>query len=747
MNRRIGAALAKVAALGGLLIVPVLAGAQLKCLNPNDKEIRVVSFDGNVQFGDAELQRHVLSEPTDRLRRIFRRFVGTRRCLRPGLLASDSARLKGFYTDQGFPDAKVRDTATNADTRWVDITFNITEGEPVIIDSLSVGGLQGLGLGGDLLSSLKSRVGGRFSGAFVQSDIDSIETRLRNSGYPQGQVLKDDSVSILRHRARVDLKIIAGPKTRIGSIIVIDTAITGKGPVIREKSVRQLLTFKEGDVYSERSLTQSQRQLYQLGTFYHAEVADTERHSLTDTIANIKVLVVEDYMRQLNYRGGWGTQDCFQSGLQYSDKAFAHTINRLELNAQVSKIGWAKPTDWPGARDLCRASLINDEIASSRLNYTTSIRLTQPASFGGRLDRSFAAYSEVRGAYKAYSRTTLIGGAASLSKVLAEQSGVNEGFRRLIGQASYNLEYGHTDAPPAVLCFIFRACQEAERDQLSKNRPLAVVSGVLSRDWRDHPLVPTSGTLTRVEGRLSSKVLGSDKNLEFRKGVGDLTWYHPAIKSDVIAIRFRGGIIGGGAATGGARLVPPQERLYTGGETSVRGFGQNELGPLIYVVDTIKVDPLTNDTTFDTPRRVIPTGGNAMMVWNFEYRIRGPFFGDRLQTILFADAGKVWTRGVDEVAQPFKWTPGVAFRVFSPIGPIQFNIGYNNYRQPLGAVFYDKGISGSSVAPLVCVSNTAASTSNECQPTYSPLLPVASIRQPFTLLRRLKFSIAFPPDY
>jgi outer membrane protein assembly factor BamA len=206
-------------------------------------------------------------------------------------------------------------------------------------------------------------------------------------------------------------------------------------------------------------------------------------------------------------------------------------------------------------------------------------------------------------------------------------------------------------------------------------------------------------------------------------------------------VRFRGGIIGGGAATGGARLVPPQERLYTGGETSVRGFGQNELGPLIYVVD--RIDSLNTtatgvDTVFHKPTRVIPTGGNAMMVWNFEYRIRGPFFSDRLQTILFADAGKVWTRVVD-VAQPFKWTPGVAFRVFSPIGPVQFNIGYNDYPQPLGAVFFDPGISGSTAA-LVCVVNSRPSSQNPCLPSYS-------IPRPAKFLPRLKFSIAFPPDY
>jgi outer membrane protein insertion porin family len=743
VNRSVRAALVRFAALGGMSIVPVAANAQLKCLTPSDPEIRSVAFSGNQRFSDDELRRHVISEPTDRIRKIFRKFFGTQRCLRLGLLPGDSARLKAFYSDQGFPTAIVRfDTVRHGGGHWVDINFSIVEGAPVTIDSVSITGLAGLGLGDDLSRLLHSKVGARYSPALVQTDVDSIETRLRNSGYPQGVALADQGVIKGTTRARVALTVVPGPKTRIGSITIVDTAITGKGAVINEKSIRQLLTFKEGDLYSERALNESQRQLYQLGTFYHAEVADTAHHAATDSVVNIHVLVVEDYMRQLNYRGGWGTQDCFQTGVQYFDKAFAHTINRFEMNAQISKLGWAKPTDWRGARDLCHSSLVNDVIASSKLNYTTSIRLTQPAAFGGRLDRSFAAYSEVRGAYKAYSRTTLIGGAASLSKVLAQESSPSAAFKRtLVGQLGYNLEYGHTDAPPAVLCFIFRACTDPERNLLSRDRPLAIISGVASRDWRDNPLVPHTGTLARIEGRLSSKWLGSDTTLQFRKGVADLTWYHPAIKSDVLAIRFRGGIIGGGGSAAGARLVPQQERLYTGGETSVRGFPQNELGPLIYVVER---DSLVNnatggvDTVFAAPSsRRIPTGGNSMMVWNFEYRIHGPFFGDRLQTILFADAGKLWTRGLE--TQPFKWTPGVAFRVFSPVGPIQVNVGYNDYGTQAGPVFFDPGISGSS-APLVCVVNSAPFPGPSCPSSFS-------VPRPSSRLARLHFSIAFPPDY
>jgi outer membrane protein insertion porin family len=753
-------AVGRYAALCGLLVLPGVAQAQLKCLEPTDPEIRSVTFEGNHQFSASELRAHVLAEPTDLVRKIFRRALGTQRCLRPGLLLSDSLRLSAFYRDQGFPNARVRDTAIAAGNHWVDIVFTVREGDPVLVDSVSLvpSDFAGLNLGSDLPKILRLQAGTRYSQAIAAADIDTIEARMRNSGYRQGNACVfaagDDTTPMSPNcgppapkapRISVRVQVDPGPLVHIGKVFITDTAITGRSAVITDHSVRQLLPFKPGDLYQERLLTQAQRQLYQLGTFYHAAVKDSV-NSPTDSVADVYVLVVEEYMRQLTSRSGWGTQDCFYTGGQYTDKAFLHSVNQFEASAQVSKLGWAPPPGVPVVRDLCHGTLAGDEIASTKINYSTTLRFTQPAAFGGLLDRSFAAYSEVRGAYKAYQRTTLIGGAASVSKLLSESATTDQGFKKsLVGLFGYNLEYGHTDAPPAVFCFIFRACNESDRSQLQQNQRLSVVDGVVTRDWRDNSILPTTGTLSRVEGRLSSDLLGSTSSVQFRKGTGDLTWYHPAFKSDVIAIRFRAGVIGGGNSTGGAQFVPPQERLYTGGETSVRGFGTNELGPLIYVVsDTTHPAGDTLDLTKLKIVQRIPTGGNAMLVWNFEYRIRGPFFTNRLQTILFLDAGRLWTPGAADGFNTYQRTPGVAFRVFTPIGPVQFNVAYNGYRDPAGAVFFDQGISSSSTGELICLSNTSTAQPGQCQATFAPPLPKATWKNPFS---RLRFSIAFPPDY
>src|ERR1043166_8075230 len=140
-------------------MVPVAARGALKCLSREDKEIRSVSFQGNQRFSSDELKLRVLAEPTDLVRRFFRKVVGTRRCVRGALLASDSLRLWSFYRAPGFPDIRVRshEEPQNGD-HWVDIVYTVSEGEPVLIDSVTVrpDSFAGLNLGQDLTSVLRS---------------------------------------------------------------------------------------------------------------------------------------------------------------------------------------------------------------------------------------------------------------------------------------------------------------------------------------------------------------------------------------------------------------------------------------------------------------------------------------------------------------------------------------------------------------------------------------------------------------
>jgi outer membrane protein insertion porin family len=786
--RRRSAALSNVAAICGLLLASSAAEAQLRCPGEvTDTLIRNVRFEGNTTFTDDELALHVVSTATDRTRRYFdRRLIpigiasgvgfgvwtgdgaedktkrgvifgavgwllgegmsrigGNARCLRPGTLAGDILNLGGFYRDEGFKDVRV-DTATTVDGKWVDVTFTVVEGLPVLVDSLLIVGFDTAALG-PLPATLNSRKGGRYSPTLTQVDIDTLETRLKDHGYPEGAVTRE--VHLSNDRATVTFTATPGPRAKIANIRIEQSGLEGRPKSIDEKEIRSLLRFGEGNLYSERLLFESERRFYRVGTFLSAEVAPDLSHVRQDSLVDVRVILVEDLMSSGSVEPAIATLDCARVRGSYGNKAFLGGINRFDASGSISKVGLSQDTRWPPLTNTCTAiarffgTTVDTTLSSRLLNYNATVRLSRPIPLPGGLLPSFSIYTERRGGYNAYLRTTLVGGALSASKAIT---------RTIVFEGTYNLEFGHTEASETVLCFLFRACDGPTRDQLTGgDKRLAVLGARFSRDRRNNADSASKGNFVRLDLRAANRLWLSDTTLEFRKGVIDAAWYQ-RIGNGVLAVRGRAGRVFGGQAANGSVLPPPQERLYVGGETSVRGFRQNELGPLSYVSsdDTTRAlvainqadDSLRATFIQDSLRmRIIPAGGNTMLIGNIEYRLPGPFLNS-IQTILFLDAGSLSTKGVTTLkgSDQFRFTPGVAIKYFSPVGPVQINVGYNSYGLLAGPAFSDQFRDADGNAVLKCISGTDAA--GECK-------SLSAISSPRGWFRRLTLSVAFPPDF
>jgi len=172
-------------------------------------------------------------------------------------------------------------------------------------------------------------------------------------------------------------------------------------------------------------------------------------------------------------------------------------------------------------------------------------------------------------------------------------------------------------------------------------------------------------------------VSGSDTLSRFNKGVLDLASYHPVGRRAVFAWRVRlGGIIGTRFSLKGQSiaLIPPEERFYAGGPTTVRGFGQNELGAVVRVVDP-------SDSVESV--RTSPVGGNQLMLASAELRFPFPGFGGRVRGAAFVDAGRVTEREGSILTLDLPMvTPGVGLRIATPLGPIRLDVAYNGYDLP-----------------------------------------------------------------
>jgi outer membrane protein assembly factor BamA len=726
-------------------VAPARLFAQDLACDVGDREVRALEFRGNATLSDDDLRIRVTTTPSDLSYRLFR-FLGTRRCLGPSQLPRDVIGLIRYYRNRGFYHVQVDTAVQSLGGSRIRVLFNIVEGPPTILQSYDVTGLDGLADSAAIRRGLRLRVGDRWDLGLFQTDQDSIVGRLRNSGYFHASVVSGYDRTDSTLSARASIRVVPGPQARFGeSVITVDTQ-DDRGQQISDAVIRRVMGIRTGQLYSDRAIVDAQRNLFQLGTYRYLEVATDSALSL-DTLIVLRVRLAEDHMRQLDGEFGYATLDCGRIRMQYTDRNIMGTARRLELTAQATKIGYGSPLNNALSQDICTglarllgsSDLAEDEF-SKRLHYFTGATYRQPRLLGTRWVPTVSVYSERRGEFKAYLRSTQVGADVSGTRDIADRTSLRVG---------YTIEYGRTQAQDAALCALFNRCDLESRKIITDLSTLGVASATLARIRTDNVVNPTRGTAIRADVRTSaSKLLGTDSAF-FNKATGDIAYYFPLNSRSVVALRLRGGTVLGRSLrlTDPTGLIPTQERLYAGGPTSVRGFQQNELGKVVYIARTETVDSLVippsatqpattyqffvRSDTVPSPERTVPLGGNSLIVVNAELRLRVPFLlPDLLQFTPFLDGGNVWTRTVGGTER-LKWTPGLGVRALTFFGPVQVNVGYNDYQREPGPLYFNPNVSTLACASPIASGNdityrreadgqlTQVSGRSEC-PDYLP---------------------------
>ena len=695
---------------------PARVSAQDIACDPGDDEVVDVRFLGNHAFTDAQLAIGLVTTPSSWARRIFRK-IGTRHCLDPLEVRRDPIRLLILYSQRGFVGTQVTVRVDTVRRSAVKVTFRIKEGQPIVVEELTITGLDSVPRSDRIIAGLPIKVGERFDKNAMEASRDTILRRLRDNGYPAADLFRSYESDSAKRTASIKLDVATGPRARIGEVkIVVTPRSRNVGQQISTSRVRSTLGFEPGDLYRERDLEGAKRALYLSDAYRHVEVGpDTASLSpVGDSTIDVTVSLAESYMRSLRPSVGWATLDCFRTQVDYSDFGFLGALRRLDVTARASKIGVGYPTEAGGVVKGACSEARKDQY-SDTLNYYVGATLRQSSLFGVRAVPTVTLYSELRSEYKVFRRYTPVGAILSLSQQLRG---------RIPTTYAYQLEYGHTDAEPAIFCGVIGVCDVNEQTFLKRSQRLATASVTLGRDRRNDAFYPTAGSSMSLELRNASRFIGSDPNLQFNKVVADASWYWALPRSSVLVARLRGGLVFGQRLTvGGDRTVfiPQQERLYAGGANTVRGFRQNELGPVVYlphdyqvcinprgdcIVATADRDTVYFSAKPDAKPVTLPVGGNSVAVANLELRMPSPFIPERLQVAFFADAGQVWTRGGTGAEQSFgnmRVTPGIGARLASPVGPIRLDVGFNPYQRQAGAAYFDQPAQGKS-APLYCVS-------------------------------------------
>ncbi len=668
--------------------------------------VRGLSFVGNRALDDYALESAIATTKSSAWARygIVRWLgLGEKRYFNEIEFRRDVVRLILLYRQSGYMNAVV-DTSVRRTSRDVYVTFRIHEGEPVRVARLDVMGLDGVFNVEKLKRELPLQVGDPFNRFLMQASADTIVGRLRNSGYPYADVLRnfDSEAGILK--AEVELDAQPGPRMRIGEVIIHGLREVDTG------TVRRVMSVRPGAGYKQDALYQTQRDLYGMGVFSSVNVVllDSvlpQESVRRDSTVRTLIQVQEGPAHQVRTGFGYGTVECFRVQSGWTAHDFLGGARSLDLSARVSKLGAGTPTQTTGLDQLCNP--FAGTWTFDTLNYTFGITLRQPAFLSRSHVATVGFVAERRSEFGIYTREA-IGGNADLTLNTRGRVPVTLGY-------SYTV--GRTLAADGIFCSLFRLCDETSRKFLRDRRRFGAVTLTAVRDRVDNILDPSEGSITTATVLHSSRLVGSQIPYEFNRAEVEVAKYYPIGRRSVFAWRVRGGtILPRNIQLSGQTVayVPPDQRFYGGGPNSVRGYGRNEMGPRVYVIhDTLSRGAIDSVATVQAGEKVFrgvtaaPTGGNTAIILNAELRIPSPILPQRMRLGLFVDAGQVWERGEELVSiRGMRVTPGAGVRFATPLGPVRIDAAYNGYPAERG--------------PLLYVDDTAGTVTN-IRPSYPPL--------------------------
>jgi outer membrane protein assembly complex protein YaeT len=605
------------------------------------------------------------------------KYFYTKKYLDHDELKRDVLRVRVFYWKRGFRQTQVDTVVTDRGDNNVGVTFNIVEGPPTLVSALDVVQMQ------QVLSEreIKKRVvlgqGTPFNLLRLDSSMVFLQQSLWDKGYADAVVDTTIVLDSVANSAAIRVTLDPRWKTTIGEIV-----IEGEDK-LTERTIRKSLTMHTGQLFRRAELLKSQRALYESNLFRRAAI---EVPKQGDSSKIIVVTVQEAPLREARLSAGFNTIDFFQLEGRYTHYNFFGSARRLEFQAAIGNLLASSMNGRFIFRDM------TDNVGSDRSRYfaptyNASINLRQPWFGSPGNELAFGIFGHRRSAPGIY---------------VDRGYGTTATFTRLVmdrapASASYTFEITHIDAGDVYFCVNYGVCDRSTLAALRTRQRMSPFTLTSSVDRTNDPFSPTHGFRATVDAEHASGLTASD--FRYNRASADGAAFRPFRKRAAVGVHLRLGWVNplAGTATAigigsGDDVLHPRKRFYSGGSRSVRGYGENQLGPRILTLPVTKLrlkdgggcaepTPITacdpnadylKDRDFE-PR---PLGGSIVAEGSVELRF--PLFLEKLAGAAFVDAGYVSQR-VNPALPKSKAavTPGFGVRYLSPVGPIRVDFGFN----------------------------------------------------------------------
>ncbi len=444
---------------------------------------------------------------------------------------------------------------------------------------------------------------------FVAAEVNEarvrIEEHYRRQGFNNAEVeaapaiAPDDTVTLT-------FKVAEGPQQVLRAVELTGNEVTSG------KVLTQNLRFTIGQPVDLDEMTLARKRLYDTNVFRLVDIQTVPVGEAVDDVQPVKAVVkVEEYP-------AWS----FRYGFQVEGE------RRTELNEFTStrNLGVVSELRTPNLFGRALTGGVYGMYQRDRQDASVFIATSRLFGWGARSTL-----------YSFFSRDRLRDDAGEISSI-TDQQGVSadqrwrpKGFQIVYG---YRYERNHTFIPDSL--------DDPVPFDIVAN--LAKVSSAVLFDRRDDPINARKGTFTSVSFDWASRTLGSD--VSNRKLLAQQFVFVPLSRL-VLASRVLAGY------AFGQDPLQFADRFRAGGATSVRGYGEDGLGPL--------------------DSNGLPGGGDRLLILNQVARF--PIYG-WVNGVVFADAGNIFAKGETLSWSELKVGVGFGLRFDTPVGLIRGDVGF-----------------------------------------------------------------------